>query len=212
MDSTAAELDPDEASTPISVRPAPPLEPGGDYAPVIRIEQGIRRGMVRGRGAEDDENMDGDNGPVASADDAVADSADVEPSAAVDPSAARTELAREAERVHRLVQSIGLAVVEVLDGIRPVQQLARWLDPEAYDKLAIRTELIREGREHQDCPSDTVRQIHHHPAVRTVRVCRAVAGIYEASAVIAERYRARAIALRIERRGENWRISVLELG
>jgi hypothetical protein len=48
--------------------------------------------------------------------------------------------------------------------------------------------------------------------VRSVRVCEVAEGVYEASAVVVDDVRARAVAVRLERSKQVWRITELIIG
>jgi hypothetical protein len=48
--------------------------------------------------------------------------------------------------------------------------------------------------------------------VRSVRVCEVAPGIYEASAVVVDDIRARAVAVRLERSKQVWRVTELVVG
>lgn len=122
------------------------------------------------------------------------------------PSAARADADRAEQRqVASVVHMVAQAVFEALAGARPVHQLARWLDPENYEKLRLRVELTRAAR-----PARTAGA--RGPVVRRTRVCRVAEGSYEAAVVVAEPERVRAAALRIERRRGQWRVCELEIG
>jgi hypothetical protein len=54
--------------------------------------------------------------------------------------------------------------------------------------------------------------LHKNPSVRSVRACQVSADVYEASAVVADELRVRAVALRLERSRLAWRVTVLEIG
>lgn len=97
------------------------------------------------------------------------------------------------------------AVVEVLSGVRPVSQLIRWMTPEVYNSLARRAALSA--------------RLGHHPAgagrravVRRVHICAPADGVAEASAVVVDRGRVRAVAVRLEGLDGRWRATALEVG
>jgi hypothetical protein len=48
--------------------------------------------------------------------------------------------------------------------------------------------------------------------VRSMRLCRPADGVVEASAVVVDRGRVRAVALRLEEFGGRWRVCALEIG
>ncbi|HEX7201966.1 MAG TPA: Rv3235 family protein, partial [Arthrobacter sp.] len=55
-------------------------------------------------------------------------------------------------------------------------------------------------------------RLHRNSAVRSVRVCEISDGIYEASAVVVDDVRARAVAVRLERSKQVWRVTELVIG
>lgn len=116
-------------------------------------------------------------------------------------------------RISGIARSVAQGALEVLGGSRPLQQLARWLDPENYERLQLRTNLVR-------CidpapaggPGSSPRTAHRHVVIRSARVCRVDAEVFEASVVAFDQKRVRAVALRIERRRGVWRVTALEIG
>jgi hypothetical protein len=97
-----------------------------------------------------------------------------------------------------------LAAVEVLAGTRSSSQLLRWTSPQVHGALCARAALatrLRRG-------SPAGRQA----AVRAVRVCRPADGVAEASAVVYDGERVRAVAVRLEAIGGRWRATALEIG
>ena len=100
--------------------------------------------------------------------------------------------------------------MEVLAGIRPVHQLARRLDPRCLAALQHRASLIR--RELARTSSPSLARLHKNSVVRSVRVCEVAPGTYEACAVVVDDVRARAVAVRLERSKEVWRVTELVIG
>lgn len=96
------------------------------------------------------------------------------------------------------------AVVEAVGGQRPVSQLVRWTGRDIYRDLERRTQLLRRA-----APAGT-RSIR--PQVRSVHVCRPTPGSAEVSVHVRHGTRSRALALRLERRGERWLCTALEFG
>ena len=96
------------------------------------------------------------------------------------------------------------AVVETVGGQRPVSQLVRWTSAEVYRDLERRTQVLR-----RVTPTGT-RSIR--PQVRSVHLCRPTPGSAEVSVHVRHGARSRALALRLERRGERWLCTVLEFG
>ncbi|MHA7285144.1 Rv3235 family protein [Arthrobacter sp. MDT3-44] len=117
------------------------------------------------------------------------------------------------QRISGIARSVAQGALEVLGGSRPLQQMARWLDPENYERLQLRANLVR-------C-IDAARSTGHgeprpsadrHVVVRSARVCPISPGVYEASVVTFDQKRVRAVALRIEQRRGAWRVTALEIG
>ena len=97
------------------------------------------------------------------------------------------------------------AAVEVTAGIRPAAQLLRWTSPEVHTVLVRRAALsARVERSRSGA--------RRRATVRGVRVCHPCDGVCEASAVVIDRGRVRAVALRMEGFDGRWRVTALELG
>lgn len=109
-----------------------------------------------------------------------------------------------------ITRSTVQAAMEVLAGIRPVHQLARRLDPSCLSTLQHRASLIR--REQIRSASPSLAKLHRNSIVRSVRTCEVAPGVYEASAVVVDDVRARAVAVRLERSKQVWRVTELMIG
>lgn len=117
---------------------------------------------------------------------------------------------REAAEVRAITRATVQASMEVLAGIRPVHQLARRLDPRCLAALQHRAALIR--REITRTGNPALARLHRNSTVRSIRVCEVADGVYEASAVVVDDVRARAVAVRLERSKQVWRIVELVIG
>lgn len=108
-------------------------------------------------------------------------------------------------QVHRLVQ----AIMEALNGARPLQQLSRWMDPELFSSLQLRRALVQEAQEHfgRGRPSP-----YADAQVQSVHAQCPVSQIVEATAVVRCRKRTRAVAIRMEARRTSWIVTALEIG
>jgi hypothetical protein len=128
--------------------------------------------------------------------------------ALVRPSTAPAEADLRAEHRHiaSIARLVGQAAFETMAGLRPVHQLARWLDPESFDKMCDRV-LLTKSAHHAAEP-----RLYRNTAVRRTRLCRVADGVYEASLVVVDQTRVHAAALRIERRRGQWKVSALEIG
>ncbi|MCC9195987.1 Rv3235 family protein [Arthrobacter sp. zg-Y820] len=130
-------------------------------------------------------------------------------------------------RVNAIARSVTQAALEVLGGTRPLQQMARWLDPPSFERLQLRANLVRSrelgaagGTGSRAGTGAAARQgtrtmpvrLHRQVVIRCCRICPVSEGIYEASVVAAEQSRVRAAALRIELRRGLWKVTALEIG
>jgi hypothetical protein len=116
------------------------------------------------------------------------------------PAAAPAGLPDPRRWVARFVQ----AAVEVAAGYRPPGQVLRWVDEEVHETLSRRHRLATHSSRG---PRPTARV-----RVRTIRVSSPRDAVVEASAVVADRGRIRAVAVRLEGRQGRWRVTALELG
>ncbi|GAA1362836.1 hypothetical protein GCM10009596_22980 [Arthrobacter rhombi] len=119
---------------------------------------------------------------------------------------AESERREEQAHVHTIVRMVGLAAFESMSGVRPVHQLARWLEAGQYEKLRCRVALVAATQPDGD------QRRHRNTTIRRTRLCPVSAGVYEASLVVAENDRVRAAALRVERRHGHWSVVELEIG
>lgn len=106
-------------------------------------------------------------------------------------------------RVEAIACAVTVGALEVLAGLRPLQQMARWLDLDEFERLQLRTNLVR---------SRSDLRLHRSVRVLRVRVCPVSEGVYEAAVAVAETARVRAAALRLELRRGLWKVTVLEIG
>ncbi|MET3143609.1 UNVERIFIED_ORG: hypothetical protein ABIB19_000018 [Arthrobacter sp. UYEF10] len=119
-------------------------------------------------------------------------------------------VADETSEILAITRSTVQAAMEVLAGIRPIHQLARRLDPRCLAVLQHRSALIR--REQGRSASPSLARLHRNSIVRSVRACEVAPGIYEASAVVVDDVRARAVAVRLERSKQVWRVTEFMVG
>jgi len=101
------------------------------------------------------------------------------------------------------------AAIEVLAGTRPIHQLARRLDQRCLTVLQHRAALTR--RVAARAPRK-VGLLHRNASVRSVHACQVTPDIYETSAVVVDELRIRAVAVRLERSKNVWRVTALEIG
>ena len=95
------------------------------------------------------------------------------------------------------------AAVEGLRGARPLAQLVRWVSPEVYEELTLRAELVLVA----GVPTPTGRA-----GIRRIRVCRIGARAAEATVIVDDGPRVRAVAVRLEAHRGRWRATALQIG
>ncbi|WP_029258240.1 MULTISPECIES: Rv3235 family protein [unclassified Microbacterium] len=105
-----------------------------------------------------------------------------------------------------LLRSLTHGVLEVLAGVREVDQLARWFSEEAFRSLVTRSNLSARARSARGVP----------PArptfeIRALRVTEPLDGVIEAVVVVAGPGRTRAVAVRLEGTDRRWRATSLAI-
>ncbi|MCC2316889.1 Rv3235 family protein [Cellulomonas chengniuliangii] len=103
--------------------------------------------------------------------------------------------------------SIVLVALEAMTGTRSISQLARWVTPELYEQLAARAAVTTRAVGAVGAARSTAR-----PEVRRARVCRLGQRAAEATIVVQDGARVRAVAIRLEERRGAWRAVALEIG
>ena len=103
-----------------------------------------------------------------------------------------------------LLRSLTQGALEVLAGVREVEQLARWFTEEAYAALVTRANLSARARSAR-------RVAPRRPVYRILSTrCSAPAdGVVEATIVVAGPARTRAVAIRLEGYDRRWRVTTL---
>lgn len=135
-----------------------------------------------------------------------------------DPVVALDPQTPEQQVVGMLSSKVALAVLEVISGVRSVQQLARWLDAMCLSALTTRARLHAEAckararRQSRDGGAENVHTLHHQPIVHSVHCSNISPGIYETSVVMADKTRFRAVAMRFELERGLWKVTALNIG
>jgi hypothetical protein len=114
--------------------------------------------------------------------------------------------ARDLPEIEPLVKNLTIGVLEVLAGVREVDQLARWLGEDAYRALVTRANLSARARSARGVAA--VRPAHR---ILTQRLCEPSDGVIEAVVVVAGPARTRAVAMRFEGWDGRWRANSLAL-
>ena len=104
------------------------------------------------------------------------------------------------------LRNLTRGVLEVLSGVREVDQLARWVTEDAYRKLVTRANLAARARSARGVPAS--RPVH---AILSVRHAAPADGVVEAVVIVAGPARTRAVAIRLEGMDGRWRATSLAL-
>lgn len=105
-----------------------------------------------------------------------------------------------------LLENLTRGVLEVLAGVREIDQLARWFNEDAYRALVIRSNLSARARSARGLAP--TRPVHH---VLTVRHSSPAEAVVEAVVIVAGPARTRAVAVRLEGWDARWRATSLAI-
>ncbi|GAA2067489.1 Rv3235 family protein [Microbacterium hatanonis] len=105
-----------------------------------------------------------------------------------------------------LLRNLTLGVLEVLAGVREIEQLSRWLTEDAYRSLMTRANLATRARSARGVPA--ARPVHR---ILSVRECVPADGVVESVVIVAGPARTRAVAIRLEGMDRRWRATSLAL-
>jgi hypothetical protein len=101
-----------------------------------------------------------------------------------------------------LLRSLTQGALEVLAGVREVDQLARWLSEDAFRALAARSNLSARARSARG-----MAPARPTFSILSIRESAPVDGVVEAVVVVAGPGRTRAVAIRLEGLDGRWRAS-----
>lgn len=104
------------------------------------------------------------------------------------------------------VRNLTRGVLEVLSGVREVDQLARWLTEEPFRKLVTRSNLAARARSARGVAAR--RPVH---GIVNVRHQSPADGVVESVVVVQGPARTRAVAIRLEGMDGRWRATSLAL-
>ncbi|MGN7964718.1 Rv3235 family protein [Microbacterium sp. 22179] len=105
-----------------------------------------------------------------------------------------------------LLRSLTHGVLEVLAGVREVDQLARWFSEDAYRSLVTRSNLSARARSARGV-------VPARPSfeIRSLRISAPVDSVIEAVVIVAGPGRTRAVAVRLEGLDRRWRATSLAI-
>jgi hypothetical protein len=105
-----------------------------------------------------------------------------------------------------LLRNLTQGVLEVLAGVRDVNQLARWMTEDVFRSVATRAALAARARSARGVAP--TRPVH---SIRSVHRSSPADDVVEAGVVIGGPARTRAVALRLEGMDHRWRATSLAL-
>ncbi len=105
-----------------------------------------------------------------------------------------------------MLRNLTLGVLEVLAGVREVDQLSRWLTEDAFRALVLRANLATRARSARGVRAS--RPVH---AILSVHSSSPADGVVEATVIVAGPARTRAVAMRLEGLDRRWRAVSLAL-
>jgi hypothetical protein len=103
-----------------------------------------------------------------------------------------------------LLRSLTQGVLEVLAGVREVDQLARWFNEDAFRSLVTRANLWARARSARG-----VSPARPTFEIRSIRTSDPADGVVEAVVIVAGPGRTRAVAIRLEGLDRRWRAASL---
>ncbi|MEF2977795.1 Rv3235 family protein [Subtercola sp. YIM 133946] len=104
------------------------------------------------------------------------------------------------------VERLTWCVLEVLAGVRDLDQLGRWVTDEVYKNLSKRVTLSSRARQVRG--QRTVRPTF---SIGRVLLSEPAPAVFEGVVIVHGKARTRAVALRVERWGSRWRASAINV-
>lgn len=98
-----------------------------------------------------------------------------------------------------LLVNLATGVIEILLGVREVQQIARWVTESTFDLLTQRALSAKQARARR------VQRAVPGFQISSVRTCHAADGVVEGAVVVRSAGRTRAVAIRLEGLDGRWR-------
>ncbi|WP_104109318.1 Rv3235 family protein [Arthrobacter sp. N199823] len=126
----------------------------------------------------------------------------------------------QAERavVSNMSCKVAQSALEILNGVRSVQQLARWLDARCLSALTTRARLharacrAQARRRSSEGQIENVHLLYRQPRVHSVHCFAVTPGVFETAVIVADKTRFRAIAMRLELSKGMWKVTALRIG
>ena len=107
---------------------------------------------------------------------------------------------------HAFLKTLAYCVIEVLSGVRNLNQISRWLSEDVYALMAKRVVIAERARRAKNL-------VATHPkfSIGNIHYCEPSDGVIEASILVHGRGRTRAMAVRIEGIDKRWKTTALHV-
>lgn len=105
-----------------------------------------------------------------------------------------------------LLENLARCVIEILGGVRDIEQIARWVTDDVYRHLVKRVVLSARARQAKGQP---VRRIPF--TIGTITTSEPRDGVVEAVILVHNRVRTRAVAIRLEGLDSRWRATAVNV-
>lgn len=102
-----------------------------------------------------------------------------------------------------LIENLATGVIEILLGVREVQQIARWVTEATFDRLTERALTAKRARGMQ------LQRTVPGFEISSVRTCHTADGVVEGAVVVRSAGRTRAVAIRLEGLDGRWRATAI---
>lgn len=103
-----------------------------------------------------------------------------------------------------LLENLTRCVIEVIAGVRELEQVARWVSDDVY--LSLLKRVVVSARARQARAQKAVRP---SVTIGSMRLCEPRDGVIEACLVVHSRVRVRAVAIRLEGMDKRWRATAI---
>lgn len=121
----------------------------------------------------------------------------------------------QCKSIEVLCAGIGVALLEIFAGRRPIQHVAKWLSKECQDKVALRAQVTSRMLKQKYARTP----LNHSPFAknialpkpRRVRAQRITPTVFEVCLIMQDRSHVRAMAMRVEKVYSTWKITALEI-
>ncbi len=127
-------------------------------------------------------------------------------SAGESPTASEASCALALPTATEFLESLTRCVLEILAGVRDLDQLARWVSDDVYRNLSKRVVLSSRARQVKG-----QRSMRPTFSIGRIVLSEPLPGVIEGVVIVHGKARTRAVAVRLERLGPRWRASAINV-